>query len=89
MRISSTEPLSLAKQINFKSCKVLTQKCQTKAKPKRDFVINPQNYNSDQFQHGKFGCSQKNVTNQPKPMVELRYMCPRGLTGPPAVTLTK
>ena len=27
-------------------------------KPKRDGVINPQNYNFNQFQHGKFGCSQ-------------------------------
>ena len=30
-----------------------------------------------------------NDTNQPKSTVELGYMCPRGLTGPPAVTLTK
>ena len=29
------------------------------------------------------------ATNQPKSTVELGYMCPRGLTGPPAVTLTK
>ena len=29
-----------------------------------------------------------NATNQPKSTVELGYMCPRGLTGPPAVTLT-
>ena len=28
-------------------------------------------------------------TNQLKSTVELGYMCPRGLTGPPAVTLTK
>ena len=27
-----------------------------------------------------------NATNQPKSTVELGYMCPRGLTGPPAVT---
>ena len=27
--------------------------------------------------------------NQPKSTVELCYMCPRGLSGPPAVTLTK
>ena len=26
-----------------------------------------------------------NGTNQPKLTVELGYMCPRGLTGPPAV----
>ena len=30
-----------------------------------------------------------NATNQPKYIVELCYMCPRGLLGPPAVTLTK
>ena len=30
-----------------------------------------------------------NATHQPKSTVELGYMCPRGLTGPPAVTLTK
>ena len=30
-----------------------------------------------------------NATNQPKLTVELGYMCPRGLLGPPAVTLTK
>ena len=30
-----------------------------------------------------------NAINQPKSNVELGYMCPRGLIGPPAVTLTK
>ena len=30
-----------------------------------------------------------NATNQPKSTVELGYKCPRGLTGPQAVTLTK
>ena len=30
-----------------------------------------------------------NATNQPQSTVELGYMCPRGLTGPPAVTFTK
>ena len=29
------------------------------------------------------------VTNQPKSTIELGYMCPRGLSGPPAVTLTE
>ena len=29
-----------------------------------------------------------NATNQPISTVELGYMCPRGLLGPPAVTLT-
>ena len=26
-----------------------------------------------------------NATNQPKSIVELSYMCPRGLSGPPTV----
>ena len=43
-----------------------------------------QNYNFNQFWHGKFWCSQ-NAMNQPKSTVELGYMCPRGLTGPPAI----
>ena len=30
-----------------------------------------------------------NATNQPESTVELGYMCPRGLTGPPVVTLIK
>ena len=30
-----------------------------------------------------------NATDQPKSTVELGYMCPRGLSGPPAVTLTQ
>ena len=28
-----------------------------------------------------------NATNQPKSTVEVGYMCPRGLTGPPAVAV--
>ena len=30
-----------------------------------------------------------NATNQPKSIVELGYMYPRGLSGPPTATLTK
>ena len=30
-----------------------------------------------------------NATNQPESTVELGNMCPQGLSGPPAVTLTK
>ena len=54
------------------------------AETKRDCVINPQNYNFNQFLHGKFLCSQ-NATNQLQSTIELGYMCPQGLTGPPAV----
>ena len=52
------------------------------AEAKRDGVINPQNYNFNQFRYGTFKCSQ-NATHLPKSTVELGYMCPRGLTGPP------
>ena len=30
-----------------------------------------------------------NATNQPKSIVELGYICTRGLSGPPAMTRTK
>ena len=50
------------------------------AEAKRDGVINSQNYNSNQFYCKKFWSSQ-NVTNQPNSIVELGYMCPRGLSG--------
>ena len=59
-----------------------------KDEAKRDGVINPQNYNFNQFQHRQFRCSQ-NATNQPQSAVELGYMCPWGLLGPPAVTLSQ
>ena len=62
--------------------------CQTKLNTVRDGVINPQNYNFNQFETRKFWRSQ-NATNQPKLNVELGYMCSQGLSGPPAVTLTK
>ena len=40
------------------------QKVPKQAEAKRDGVINPQNYNFNQFLYGKFWCSQ-NATNQP------------------------
>ena len=58
------------------------------AEVKRNGVINPHNYNFDQFLYRKFWCSQ-NPTNQQNSTVELGYMCPQGLTDPPAVTLAK
>ena len=91
MRISGTESSSVIlgqKGSSFKSCKMMSQKCQKQAEGKRDGVVNPQEYNFNQFRYRKFWCSQ-NATNQPKSTVELGYMCPRGLSGPPAVTLTK
>ena len=62
----------------------MSHKVPKQAKAKRDGVINAQNYNL------KFWCFQNvNATNHPKSIVELGYMCRWGLTGPPAVTLTK
>ena len=43
------------------------------AKLKGDCVINPQNYNSNQFLYVKFWCSQ-NDTSQPKSSVEFGYI---------------
>ena len=90
MRISGTEPSSVILS-QTKLFKKVVKWCRNKpkqAEAKRDGVINPQNNNFNQFFSRKFWCSQ-NATNQPKSTVELGYMCPRGLTGPPAVTLTK
>ena len=39
--------------------------------------------------HWSTSSDTQNATNQPKSTVDLGYMCPRGLTGQLAVTLTK
>ena len=90
MRISGTEPSSviLGQTKKFKKLKSDAQNVPKEAKAKRDGVINPQNYNFDQILTHKV-LMLSNATNQPQSTVELGYMCPRGLTGPPAVTLTK
>ena len=41
--------ISGAKQSSFKSWKVMSQKGQKPAEAKRDGVINPKNYNFNQF----------------------------------------
>ena len=66
----------------------MTPKVPKQAEAKRDGVINPQNYNFKKFLTRKI-LMLSIATNQPKSTVELGYMCPRGLSGPPAVTLTK
>ena len=78
MSISGTEPSSvILSQTNwFEKVESDALKLPKQAKAKRVGVINPQNYNSNQFKHGKFWCSQ-NATNQPKSTEELGYMCPR------------
>ena len=56
------------------------QKCLNKLKLKGKGKITI----SINFEHKKLMLS--NATNQKKSTVELSYMCPRGLTGPPTVT---
>ena len=89
MRISGTEPSSviLSQTKYLKKLKNKTQKVSKEAKAKRDDEIYPQNCNFYPFWYRKFECSQ-NATNQPQSTVEIGYMCPWGLSGPPAVTLT-
>ena len=90
MRISGTEPSSviLNQRKWFKKLKSDAPKVPKQAKAKRDSETNPHNDNFNRFKHRQFRCSQ-NATNQLNLTVELGYMCPRGLSGPPAVTLTK
>ena len=66
----------------------MTKKCLNKLKPKGIWCNKPTKL---QFQSilTRKNLMLSNATNQPKSTVELGYICPRGLTGPPAVTLTK
>ena len=89
MRISGTEPSSV----------ILSQKVFSKVEkrcPKRTKTSLSQKGRCNKPQKLQFQSiltrkilMLSNATNQPKSTVELGYMCPRGLTGPPAVTLTK
>ena len=93
MRISGTEPSSmiLSQFLNtkYKKLKSNDQKVPQQAEAERDGVKKPHKITIlINLKHGKFWCS-PNATNQPKSTVELGYMCPRGITGPQAVTLTK
>ena len=89
MRISGIEPSSviLSQIKEFKKLK-RDAKMQKEAKAKRNGVINPQNCNFYQISTQKI-LVLSNATNQPNSTVELGYMCHRGLSRPPAVTLTK
>ena len=55
MRSSGTEPSSviLSQTMYFKKLKSDNPKVSKQAEAKRDGVINPQNYNFNQFEHGK------------------------------------
>ena len=69
MRISGTEPSSvILSQTLESSIKKVGKCCQKSAETswsQKGWCNNPQNYNSNQFKHGKFLCS-PNATNQPK-----------------------
>ena len=55
MRISGTEPSSviLSQTCSIKKLKINVQKVPKQAETKRDGVINPQNYNFNQFETRK------------------------------------
>ena len=86
MRISSTEPSSviLSQTVKFKKLKSDNQKLPKQAEAKRDGVITPQNNNFKQFYTENFDALKRYESTE-----ELGYMCPRRVSGPPAVTLTK
>ena len=90
MRISGTEPspVILSQTMKFKKLKSDDPKVPKQAEAKRDGVNKPTKL---QFQTilTRTILMLSNATNQPRSTVELGYMCPRGLSGPPAVTLTK
>ena len=78
MRISGTEPSSvILSQTNSLKRRQNDTKMTKQGKAKRSVVISPENYNSNEFQTWKRYCSQ-NASNQPKLIVELDSMCPRG-----------
>ena len=65
MRILGTKPSSviLSQTKKFQKLESGVPKVPKQSEAKRDGVINPQNYNFNQFLQGKFWCSQ-NATNQ-------------------------
>ena len=64
------------------------QKVPKQAEAKGEGVMNPRNYNFNYCERRKILMLSKRYDST-KSTVELGYMCPRGLTGPAAVTLTK
>ena len=89
MRISGTEPSSviLSQKRIFKSWKEIPKRAKTSWSQK-GWCNKPTTLQFQAILARKI-LMLSNATNQPKSTVELGYMCPRGLTGPPAVTLTK
>ena len=89
MRILGTEPSSviLSQTMKFKKLKSDDPKVPKQAEAKRD-GNKPTKLQFQTILTRKI-LMLSNATNQPRSTVELGYMCPRGLSGPPAVTLTK
>ena len=56
---------------------------------KRDGVINQHNYNLQPIFNTKNFDTLTKASNQLESTAELDYVCPRGLSGTPAVTFTK
>ena len=54
MRISGTSSVILNQTMKFKKLKSDDPIVPKQVEAKRDGVINPQNYNFNQFKHGKF-----------------------------------
>ena len=87
MRISGNEPSSviLSQTKWFQTLKMFARKCQNQANlANRDGVINPQNFNFSQF-----NMENVDALKHYESTIELGDICPRGLLGLPAVTLTK
>ena len=90
MRISGTEPslVILSQIMKFKKLKRDDQKVPKQAAAKRERCNKPTKLQFQSILTRKI-LMLSNTTNQSKSNLELGYMCPRGLAGPPAVTLTK
>ena len=84
-RVLNPHQLFLAKQRSFKR---LCPTCAKTSWCQKAYLVNPQFTISINFKHESFWCSQ-NAKNQLKLTVELGYMCPRGLSGPPAIRFQK
>ena len=65
----------------------MTQKCLNNLKPK-GMCNKPTTFQFQTILTRKI-LMFSNATNQPRSTLELGYMCPRGLSGPPAVALNK
>ena len=64
--------------------------CPKSVKSQKGWCNKPTKLQFNQFNTKNPWCSRNaTVTNQPKSIVELGYMCPQGLAGPPAVMLNK